>query len=110
MFDLEADPYEQNNLSASTDPAVAAARTKLRKVLDSFPEDHALTGFPERYSATGKVPDLPAGSGKWKPFKTTPKVKDKTKDKDKGKDEAAAKADNPKRAARKAKKAREAGT
>ena len=80
FYDLQADPYEKNDLSKSTDAKAAAAREKLQKVLDSFPEDKVLEGFPERYSKLGKVPDLPAGSGKWKPF-ISPVKKDKKKDK-----------------------------
>ena len=68
FYDLQADPYEKNNLASGTDPVAVAARRKLQEVLDSLPEDKVLEGFPERYTALGKVPDLPAGSGTWKPL------------------------------------------
>jgi len=73
LYDLTTDPYEKNNLAASTDPDVVSAREKLQKVLDSFPENKKYEGFPPRYSETNQVPDLPAGSGRWKNYKTNDK-------------------------------------
>jgi len=75
FFDLKNDPYEKSNLSAGSDAEIAAARERLGKVLDAMPADKEMTGFPDRYSKTGKVPLLPAGSGKWKAFKATGKTK-----------------------------------
>lgn len=69
LYDLTTDPYEKNNLAASTDPDVVSAREKLRNILDSFPENKKYEGFPPRYSENNKVPDLPAGSGRWKDYK-----------------------------------------
>ena len=80
LYDLAADPYEKNNLAASADPDVVSAKNKLRKVLDSFPANKPLDGFPPRYSETKKVPALPAGSGKWKSLEIKEKGK-KTKTK-----------------------------
>ena len=77
FFDLKNDPYEKKNLTGGTAPDVVAARKKLQTVLSSFGPNKEMTGFPRRHSALGKVPDLPAGSGKWKPF--TVKAKDKNR-------------------------------
>jgi arylsulfatase A-like enzyme len=79
MYDLAADPYEKNNLAASTDPDVASARQKLQKVLDSFGENKKYEGFPPRYSESNKVPDLPAGSGRWKDYRTNDKKTKRTR-------------------------------
>lgn len=84
LYDLKADPYEKNNLADSAVPDVVAAKNKLRRVLDSFPADKPLEGFPPRYSETKKVPDLPAGSGKFKSIKErTKRTKNQNKTKDK---------------------------
>ncbi len=79
LFDLKQDPYQQNDLAQSTDRTVVAAREKLQAVLDSMPQDKQLEGFPENYSKLGKVPALPAGSGKWIEFKTAGKEGKKDK-------------------------------
>lgn len=42
FYDLRADPFEQNDLSASNDPAISQHRERLREVMDSFPEDAKL--------------------------------------------------------------------
>jgi arylsulfatase A-like enzyme len=68
FFDLEADFFEEKDLSKSTDAATVAARERLQAVLSSFPADKSLDGFPPRYSKATGVPALPAGSGKWKPW------------------------------------------
>ncbi len=78
FYDLKTDPYEKNNLANSKDPEIIKAKIKLKKVLNSFPPDKKLTGFPPSYEELGKVPDLPPGSGKWKKFKVT-KVKNKNR-------------------------------
>jgi arylsulfatase A-like enzyme len=59
LFDVEADPLEKNDLAASGDAAVSAARQRLQRVLDGLPAD-ADIGFEFRsesaFSARKKQP------------------------------------------------------
>jgi len=47
LFDMIADPWEQNNLLRSTDPEVIAARKKLEAVAAGFPEQDAWPRYHE---------------------------------------------------------------
>ena len=51
LYDLIADPAEENNLIASPDPAAVAARTRLNAVIPGFPardNDPIYTPLPPR--------------------------------------------------------------
>ncbi|GMV95775.1 MAG: sulfatase [Phycisphaerae bacterium] len=54
MFDVEEDPAETGDLKDSRDPAVVAAREKLRRVLDALPADARLP-FPPRSAPAGRA-------------------------------------------------------
>ena len=51
LFDVAADPGERTNLAASTEADVAAARRRLRAVLDSLPADVKMPFEPRSSSA-----------------------------------------------------------
>jgi arylsulfatase A-like enzyme len=61
FFDVEADPLEKNDLAASTDEALVAARTRLQQALKGLPPD-ASVGFEFRSSSA-----FNAKAGKGKP-------------------------------------------
>ena len=50
FFDVEADPMEKNDLAASTDENIVAARTRLQQALKGLPADASL-GFEFRSSS-----------------------------------------------------------
>ena len=54
LFDVKHDPTEQSDLSASTDPAIQAARHRLQSVLDSLPADPP-PPFPLRSLSAFKI-------------------------------------------------------
>ena len=54
LFDVKHDPTEQSDLSASTDPAIQAARHRLQSVLDSLPTDNP-PPFPLRSLSAFKI-------------------------------------------------------
>ncbi|HEX5105112.1 MAG TPA: sulfatase-like hydrolase/transferase [Pirellulaceae bacterium] len=63
FFDANADPAEQHDLAASTDPAAVAAKVRLQQVLGSLPPDQpspfplrSLSAFKLRAEAAAKAP------------------------------------------------------
>jgi arylsulfatase A-like enzyme len=63
LIDANADPAEEHNLAASTEPAAIAAKSRLQKILDSLPPDQpppfplrSLSAFKLRAEARAKAP------------------------------------------------------
>ena len=48
LYDLKTDPWEENNLVMSTEPAHIAAREELQKVVDSMPHRDARPQYDRR--------------------------------------------------------------
>jgi arylsulfatase A-like enzyme len=79
LYDVLADPFEERDLSDSTDQGIVASRSRLKRIMDTLPGDAPMTGFPPTYAQTKMVPDLPAGSGKYKPMEPSSSQESKAK-------------------------------